>query len=220
MRSRLDLGWVLMACCAAFEVVAALALMACSTTSPVVKETLTKSPDVVGLQQDASGFTVAEDVHVGADTRSEYDSAMRLLDQKQYDQGIPLLVKVTESAPTATAPYVDLGIAYSRAGELAKAEASLKHALELNPRHPIAYNELGLVYRREGNFAAARASYEKALALVPQFHFARLNLAILCDLYLADYTCALDNYLAYQEAVPDDKQVAIWIADLRTRVNH
>jgi Flp pilus assembly protein TadD len=209
-----------MACCAALEVVATLALMACSATTPVVKETAAKPAEPVSLQQDANGFTVAEDVHVGAETRTEYDSAMRFLDQKQYDKGIALLVKVTTSAPTVTAPYVDLGIAYSRAGELDKAEASLKHALELNPRHPIAYNELGLVYRRKGDFAAARASYEKAIALVPEFHFARLNLAILCDLYLADYPCALDNYLAYQQAMPDDKQVAIWIADLRTRMNH
>jgi hypothetical protein len=76
-----------------------------------------------------------------------------------------------------------------------------------------------MVYRRKGQFAAARASYEQALAVYPGFHFARLNLAILCDVYLADLPCALDNYVAYQQAVPDDKQAAMWVADLRARVN-
>ena len=135
-------------------------------------------------------------------------------------RGIASLLKVTQRVPTAAAPYIDLGIAFGRTGDLDKAEASFKRALEINPRHPIAYNELGMVYRRKGQFAAARASYEKAIALVPDFHFARLNLAILCDLYLADRTCALDNYQAYQQAMPDDKQAAMWIADLRTRASH
>ncbi len=85
-----------------------------------------------------------------------------------------------------TAAHIDLGIAYTRTGELDLAEASLRKALELNPRHPLAYNELGVVQRRKGQFAAARESYEAALKLFPDFHFAHRNLAILCDLYLAD----------------------------------
>jgi tetratricopeptide (TPR) repeat protein len=191
----------------------ACALVACSSTPPAAKQ----APAHGGIQQSNTGFTLTEEVRVSADTRSEYDNAVRLLAQKQYAQGIASLQKVTQSAPNLAAPYIDLGIAYRESGDLDKAEASLKRALELNAAHPIAYNELGMVYRHKGQFAAARASYEKALALVPDLHFARLNLAILCDLYLVDLTCALDNYLAYQQAVPDDKQATIWIADLRTR---
>ena len=207
-------------CLAALATLVSLALVACSTATPVAKKTVTKSAEVAGPQVSETGFTLTDNVQIDADTRAQYDNAVRQLEQKQYEQGIASLLKLTQSVPTATAPYIDLGIAYGRNGELDKAEASFKRALEINPRHPIAYNELGMVYRKKGRFAEARASYEKAIALVPDFHFARLNLAILCDLYLADTACALANYEVYQRAMPDDKQAAMWVADLRTRVSH
>jgi Flp pilus assembly protein TadD len=195
---------------------------ACSSSptqnKPVQKQSVAaQQAPRVAIQQDPTGFTILEDVRVSAEIRAEYDGAVRMLEVQQYQQGIASLVHVTESAPNVTAAHIDLGIGYARSGELEKAEQSFNKALQLNPRHPIAYNELGMVYRRQGKFREARASYEKALELFPTFHFAQRNLAILCDVYLADLACGLKYYEAYQQAVPDDSDTAKWLADLNAR---
>jgi Flp pilus assembly protein TadD len=183
---------------------------ACAGSGPATR------PAAVELQ-DASGFTISETVRASGSARAGFESGVRALEQKQYDGAIAQLSEVTKAAPDATAAWIDLGIAYREKNDLANAEASLKHALAQNARHPVALNEIGIVYRKTGHFAEARKSYEQALALYPSFHFARRNLGILCDLYLHDAACALEQYQLYLQAVPDDKEAAMWVADLRAR---
>lgn len=167
---------------------------------------------------DAMAFTITEQAKISGEARATYDSALQLLEQERYQEGIARLLQVVEEAPDVTAPHLNLGIAYKRIGDLERAEASFKTALELNPQHPVVLDELGLVYRETGRFAAARESYEKALAVHAGFHFAHRNLGILCDVYLDDLPCALAHYEAYNQAAPEDKEVAIWIADIRGRI--
>jgi Flp pilus assembly protein TadD len=163
------------------------------------------------------GFVVSERVRVDGDVREDFESAVRLLEQEQYASAIALLTQVTEAAPQLTAAWIDLGMAHARVGDVERARSCLERAVEQNPKHPVAYNELGMVLRRSGRFADARRSYEQALELQPDFHFARRNLAILCDLYLADAGCALEHYERYVQAAPGDEAAAKWVADLRAR---
>lgn len=174
--------------------------------------------DYPEIETSETGFTITEQVRIGGDAREQYETALALLRQERLEPGIRALEAVTAMAPELTAPYVDLGIAYSRSGDLERAEAALDRAAQLSPEHPIVHNELGIVYRKTGRFGAARAAYEKALATYPGFHFARRNLAVLCDLYLEDLGCALEHYEAYMESVLADEQVEIWLADVRNRL--
>ena len=196
---------------AALVLVSAGIISGCATTSP------SRKPARIEIEEEV-GFTISEEARIGSNVRTDYSEALALFEQGRHDQGVALLESVAETAPQLSAPRIDLGIAYHRAGNLEAAENNLLLALELNPDHPMPHNELGIVYRKSGRFVEARKSYEAALAIYPGYHYARRNLAILCDLYLADLRCALENYEAYMETVRSDDEASMWISDIRYRI--
>lgn len=169
-------------------------------------------------EDDKSASTVHEKVDVGADVRSDFETAMNHLREGEYAKGTKLLARVTERAPGHAVPYINLAIAYQRMGKLADAEESIRKALTIDPAHPVANTEYGLICRKTGKFTEARKAYERALARRPDFLPARKNLGVLCDMYLRDLECALTHYRLYSTSVPEDKTMQIWIADLEKRL--
>ena len=202
----------------------AFVITACNTTptkqAPPAATTATATTPAVPARieiQEAVGFTIVEEAFIPENIRLDYDRAHALLDQGRDAEGIALLEAVTEAAPDLSAPRIDLAIAYHNNGDVEAAETQLDKALEINPKHPVALNELGIVYRKTARFTEARQSYEAALAVYPGFHFARRNLAVLCDLYLDDVDCAVENYEAYMATVDNDEEAALWLKSARFR---
>lgn len=158
-------------------------------------------------------------VDVDADVDSDFKSAIALLQQEQYEQAIVVLKSVIEREQRLPAPYVNIAIAYNKLGETKDAEINLINALKLDIGHPVANNELGLLYREAGKFNAARTAYENAINEHPDYLPAKRNLGVLCDLYMHDFKCALDQFEDYLELMPDDKTAEIWVADVKRRLN-
>ena len=157
-------------------------------------------------------------IAVSPEVRTDFDAAMALMKAEEYKKGIELLDKVVEKSQNNPVPYVNLGIAHAKLGNLKAAEENLKLALSLEPDHPVANNEYGLLYRKTGRFGEARQLYEKLLAKYPYYPLVHKNLGILCDIYLRDYECALREYEFYSGAMPEDKDVKKWVADVQRRL--
>lgn len=180
-------------------------LFSCATTSQRTSES--ESHDIV----------ITENYGVDVEVSDKFNKAVELLDAKKYKEAIKLLLEVTGRTKQHSAPYVNLGIAYLKTGKIEEAEKSLLAALKINPNHPVTNNELAIIYRKSGRFSEAKKIYEQVVENHPQFLPARKNLGILCDLFMGDLDCAIKHYDAYLNLQPDDKQVNIWLLDLKQR---
>lgn len=174
----------------------------------------------VRSEGDSSDKTIAfyENRSVDAAVREDFDQALELLRKEKYDEAIKLLQKVIQKSQNNSAPYINIALAYEKQGEMGLAEDNLKKALAINPNHPATMNEYALLYRRTGRFAEAKKLYESLLDKYPSFMPAHKNLGVLCELYLNDYRCALDQYETYSSALPDDKEVKLWIVGVKQKL--
>jgi Flp pilus assembly protein TadD len=216
-----------------FLAIGLVVLAGCATGNTVKKESVADTPvlaaqpshlptvpSVTRFTDGREGFLIRDPSSLDAESRRDFDQAVSLIKEANYQKGSELLEKVIARSPGLTAPQIDIAIAYNRMNKPEQAEPHLKTALELFPGHPVASNEYGLLLRKAGRFAEARAVYEKSLASFPEYHPIDRNLAILCDLYLKDLACARDHYELYSKAMPKDKLVKLWLADLQVRSGH
>lgn len=158
-----------------------------------------------------------EKIIISEQAQQQFDEALKLLDEKHYEQAVNILNQLVKEESRFAAPFVNLGMVYKRMGDPAKAEENLRRAVDIDLGNAQANNELGMLYRKQGRFADARKAYENALADHPDYLPALQNLGILCDLYMGDLECALNQYEKYLD-IEDNKNIKIWITDLKRRM--
>jgi tetratricopeptide (TPR) repeat protein len=160
---------------------------------------------------------------VSAASQDEFKKALGLMKNNDYAAAIPLLERILQNNPRLPGAQINLAIAYMNLQPFdkehyQKAEQALLQAVAVDPKEPVAHNQLGLMYRRTGRFQDALRSYGRALDLQRNYAAAQLNMAILCDIYIQDLSCAIEHFEEYAALVPDQQQqVGLWLSDLRKR---
>jgi tetratricopeptide (TPR) repeat protein len=172
---------------------------------------------VVTLSEGRRGFIINEAHELSAEEEAVFQEAILLLENDDAEKAITLLEPLVANSTAVTAPYINLAKAYQQTEQMDKAEEVLQQALVLIPGHPLASHEYGLLLRKAGRFSEARGIYETALGIFPDYLPIRKNLGILCDLYLNDSECSLEQFQFYHEAQPDDQKVKLWISEIKLR---
>lgn len=176
------------------------------------------SPRDSSREQSEGGIHIVENRSVDASVRSDFEAAIALLEKKEYEPAVRVLKKVIQGSQNNSAPYINIAMAYVMLDKSDLAEENFKQALSINPEHPVAINEYALLLRRAGRYDEARALYDRAVAKYPEYMPVRKNYGILCELYMDDAPCALEQYEVYSEHNPEDEDVKLWITTLKQKL--
>lgn len=148
----------------------------------------------------------------------DYEHALTLMQEGNYQAAIPALQKFSTRQPRLAGPWVNLGIAFRETGQNDQAMTSFQQAVQLNPDNATGWHQLGIQYREQGEFEASLQAYKQALLLHDQYALAHRNIGILYDLYLQKPALALEHYRRYQQLEADpDPIVERWVVDLERR---
>jgi tetratricopeptide (TPR) repeat protein len=155
---------------------------------------------VQAQQTEAGVAMLADAITLKPDWAAPYFARARALyGQKKYGEAIPDFDEAIRREPGRPLWYDERGLAYSYAGQHARAVEDYTRAIQLTP-HPSAsvFNNRGWAYLETGQFDKAVADLSKAIQISPDYLKAYENRAkAYAQLQewphaIADYTAAIE----------------------------
>ncbi len=143
-----------------------------------------------------SGLDPKEKISV-ANTLHE---AQLAVEDGRVTEVIPLLEKVVATDPQIFIAQLQLGLAYGKQRNYAKAIPALRAATEIQPETAMAHYELGLALFRTGDLKTSGAHFEIAANLMPKWADAHFSLA---------------SVWARDTSVPDEQRIARTVDKLK-----
>ncbi|HVW01314.1 MAG TPA: tetratricopeptide repeat protein, partial [Planctomycetaceae bacterium] len=92
-----------------------------------------------------------------------------------YRMSESIWLDTVQKRPNNWRGWANLARAYLDAGDLARAEQTILHALKLGPRNAVAHNHLGMLYHRTQRYEAAYYAFSRAIDCEPDLAMAYNN---------------------------------------------
>ena len=160
----------------------------------------------------------ATDPNLDPQMQGFYKHGLTLLQSGKYQPALTHWKQMADKYPDYPGIWVNLALSQYHMNQFTEAQASLDKARGINSQFCPAYAVQGPLSREMGKFRDAEIAYQNALACNSQDADLHRNLGILYDLYLRDYSKAVDQYRQAQAlSKQPDPNLAIWIQDLETR---
>jgi tetratricopeptide (TPR) repeat protein len=137
------------------------------------------SPGDRGRLAQATGELLTSLTARADDWASHYNLGNYYQDRGELDLALAAFVLASRLRPDAVLPLVNRSIVQARLGRTAEAEASLRQALELDPKNAMANFNLGLALAEKGDHQGAGQAWRAALAADPGLAEAAYNLGVL-----------------------------------------
>jgi tetratricopeptide (TPR) repeat protein len=131
-----------------------------------------------------------------------------LMQEKQYDEALAVLLKAQKLAPQNPRPYMLIASIYSRQNKLDDAVAQYTSLLKEHPRDTQAMMGLGALLEQKDDTAGAEKQYKQILKIKPDFAPAANNLAwIIAETPQPDLGEALRLAMIARQQLPDEVHI-------------
>ena len=172
----------------------------------------------------------SSNIELPAHLRQRFAYGQELMSQDKWAEAQDLYLRLAEQYPLMSGIWLQLATiqksnitaTMDNAAQQQKRDMQisyLNNAIKANPDNYFAHNQLALALRQQGQFTRALQHYDLALSSWPAFPEARLNRAILNDLYMGNKSKALDDYQLYQALLAEpSRQVKGWIMDIERQI--